>query len=84
MDEQTIAGKGPFGVAQLARQQGVPTIALVGGLNVDDRILHEHGLQAVFSVVDKPMPLDAALADAPALLQRAARRLGYVLHMSQS
>ena len=55
MDEQTIDGKGPIGVARLAREHGVPTIALVGGLNVDDAILHEAGIQAVFSVVDKPI-----------------------------
>ncbi|MDQ7035519.1 MAG: glycerate kinase [Anaerolineae bacterium] len=30
MDEQTISGKGPIGVARLAKEHGVPTIALVG------------------------------------------------------
>ena len=81
MDAQTIDGKGPVGVARLAREHGVPTIAIVGGLNVDDRILHEAGIQAVFSVVDKPMELETALSNAEDLVRRAALRLGYTLQI---
>lgn len=84
MDSQTLDGKGPVGVAQLAWQHGVPTIALVGGLDVDDRLLHQAGIQAAFSIVDKPMPLEDALEDAEGLLHRAALRLGYVLQLHAS
>ena len=51
IDAQTLDGKGPLGVAKLAGAQGVPTIAVVGGLNIDDARLHEAGIQAAFSVV---------------------------------
>jgi glycerate 2-kinase len=81
MDEQTVFGKGPLGVAGLAKKHNVPTIALVGGLNVHDRILHEAGIQAVFSIVDKPMSLDDALKNAEKLLERAALRIGYIMKM---
>ena len=37
IDGQTLDGKGPIGVAKLAGEYGVPTIALVGGLNIDDQ-----------------------------------------------
>jgi glycerate kinase len=84
MDEQTIHGKGPIGVAKLAREHGVPTIALVGGLNVHDSILHENGIQAAFSIVDKPMPLADALANAHVLLERAALRIGFILELNVS
>ena len=83
IDAQTLGGKGPLGVAQMAAAQGVPTIAIVGGLNIDDAELHAAGVQAAFSIVDKPMPLQAALDDAADLLRRAALRLGYVLTMTQ-
>ncbi len=79
MDEQTVYGKGPIGVARLAQEHGVPTIALVGGLNVHDSVLHEAGIQAVFSIVDQPMSLADALENAEELLERAALRLGWVL-----
>ncbi|MCY4069692.1 MAG: glycerate kinase [Chloroflexi bacterium] len=81
MDSQTIDGKGPVGVAQLARKHGVPTIALVGGLNIDDSLLHEAGIQAAFSIVDKPMRLEDALENAEELLRRAALRLGYIMQL---
>ena len=84
MDSQTLDGKGPIGVAQMAREQGVPTVALVGGLNIDDRLLHEAGICTAFSIVDGPMSLQAALDDAEVLLWRAALRLGYVLQLGNS
>ncbi len=81
MDEQTIHGKGPVGVARLAREQGVPVVALVGGLAVHDAALHEAGMQAVLPVTPRPMTLEEALADAPQLLERAALRLGRLLQI---
>lgn len=81
MDSQTIDGKGPIGVARLAREHNVPTIALVGGLDVDDTILHEAGIQAVFPVVDQPMTLETALSRADELVRRTALRLGYTLQL---
>jgi glycerate kinase len=82
MDEQTVHGKGPIGVARLAREHGVPTIAIVGGLNADDALLHDAGIQAVLPIVTKPMSLDEAIEQAEELVERAALRLGYLLHMS--
>ncbi|MCY3781595.1 MAG: glycerate kinase [Chloroflexi bacterium] len=81
IDAQTLDGKGPLGVAKLAAEHGVPTVGLVGGLNIDDALLHQAGVHAAFSIVDKPMSLPAALADADDLLRRAALRLGYVLQL---
>jgi glycerate kinase len=79
MDAQTIHGKGPMGVARMAQQQGVPTIAIVGGLNVRDDVLHDAGLQAVLPIVTGPMSLDMAIEHAAELVERAALRLGYIL-----
>lgn len=81
MDSQTIYGKGPIGVARLAHECGVPTVALVGGLGVDDAVLHMAGIHAVLPIVTHPMPLEEALTNAPELLERAALRLGYLLQL---
>ena len=83
MDEQTLYGKGAIGLARLAKARGIPVIALVGGLNVADSILHDAGVTAAFSIVDKPMALETALANAEGLLEAAALRLGYVLGMKR-
>lgn len=81
MDEQTVQGKGPIGVARRALAAGVPTVALVGGLRADDALLHEAGLAAVLPVVTHPMPLDEALRRADELVERAGLRLGYLLQL---
>lgn len=82
LDEQTIGGKAPLGVARLAREHSVPTVALVGGLNVDDATLHAAGIHAALPVVTAPMTLEEALSRAEELVERAALRLGYMLQLS--
>lgn len=82
MDDQTVHGKGPVGVARLAQAHGVPTVAIVGGLNTTDDRLHDAGIQAVIPIVTRPMPLADAIASAPDLIERAALRLGYLLSLS--
>lgn len=82
MDEQTIGGKGPIGVARLAREHGVPTVALVGGLNIDDARLHEAGIHAALPILSRPMPLEDALANAAELVEQTALRLGYLLQIT--
>ncbi|MCB9453506.1 MAG: glycerate kinase [Anaerolineaceae bacterium] len=79
IDEQTIHGKGPIGVARLAREHGIPTVAIVGGLNADDALLHEAGVQAVLPIIPRPMSLEEALQSAPELVEQAGLRLGYLL-----
>ena len=83
MDAQTIHGKGPMGVARMAQQHGVPAIAIVGGLNVRDDVLHDAGLQAVLPIVSGPMSLDMAIEHAAELVERAALRLGYILQVGK-
>ena len=83
LDEQTLGGKGPLGVARIAAARGIPTVAFCGGLAVDEARLRAAGVTAAFPIVDAPMPLESALADAESLLWRAARRLGYILRMRE-
>ena len=81
LDEQTLGGKGPLGVARHAQARGIAAIAFCGGLVVDEARLRQAGVTAAMPIVDAPMPLEDALADADSLLQRAARRLGYLLRL---
>lgn len=79
LDAQTLEGKGPAGVAALARKWGKPVIAFAG------RAGRETGLDEVFDAVlplaDAPLSLEAALRDAPLLLQRAAQRAAALLRV---
>lgn len=82
MDSQTIQGKGPIGVARLAQKYNVPTVAIVGGLNVDDALLHANGIHAVLPIIPKPMPLQVAITQASMLVEQTTLRLGYLLQLN--
>ena len=75
LDAQSLVGKVPVGVARLARAAGVPAIALAGQIAGDPATFREAGLAAVVPIVDRPMTLPDAMADAPALIEAAAARL---------
>lgn len=73
MDAQTLRGKTPAGVARIARQVGVPVVALAGSLGEGYEALHELGISAAFSLAPGPITLRQALADAERLLHDRAR-----------
>jgi glycerate kinase len=75
LDAQTLEGKGPAGVAQLARKHGKPVLAFGGGIDADAENLFD----ATVPIIDQPLPLDEAMRRGAELLQRAARRAGRVL-----
>lgn len=81
LDSQTLAGKGPLGVAKLAKKHGVPTVAIVGSLAGDDAVLHAAGIQAVLPIAPGPISLDEAIRSAEGLIEQAALRLGYLLQI---
>ena len=82
IDDQTIYGKGPIGIARHAHQAGVPVVAIVGGMNTDDSRLHAVGITAVMPIIPHPMMLETAIQNASALVEQTALRLGYLLQIS--
>ena len=75
LDAQSLSGKATIGVARACKDAGVPCIALCGSIGQGLREAHEHGLTAWFSICDRPMTLDEAVADAPRLLAKATENL---------
>ena len=63
LDGQTAMGKVPCRVAKLAKQYGVPVIALVGGVTPDARVCHDAGITAVFPIVRGVTTLDDAMKE---------------------
>ncbi len=72
LDTQTLEGKGPAGVAALARKLGKPVVAFAGA------VLDTPEVAAVFDavcpIIDRPVTLDEAMAQGGEFLERAARR----------
>jgi len=62
IDSQTAFGKTPAGVTSVARREGVPVIALAGGVAFDAVSLHERGFDALASILNCPMSLAEAMA----------------------
>ncbi|SDE06395.1 glycerate kinase [Rhodospira trueperi] len=75
LDAQSLVGKVPVSVARMARAGGVPTVALAGSVEGDAAAFVAAGLSLVVPVVDRPMTLAEAMADASGLIERAAMRL---------
>jgi glycerate kinase len=72
LDSQSLAGKGPGGVARAARTQGVPAIAIAG--SVEESSAVNELFAATFPIVDQITTLPDAMANALPALQRATRR----------
>jgi glycerate kinase len=75
IDAQTRLGKAPVGVARIAKQQGIPVIAIAGSLGPDADIVHDFGIDAVFSVICRPCSLAEALAEAGSNVRSTARNV---------
>jgi glycerate kinase len=79
IDAQTAFGKTALGVAKVARDAGVPCIAVGGGVEPEgEAALWEVGAIAV-GVSEKPQSLDVAIAAGVAPLERCGRRLARLL-----
>lgn len=81
-DAQTLRGKTPFGVARIARQQGVPVIVIAGTLGEGYQALYEHGIDAAFALTSGPMTLQQACSEAPRLLHERASDIARVWRMA--
>jgi glycerate 2-kinase len=80
IDWQTAAGnKAPWLVATIAKRHRVPVIAIVGSIGEGAETAVQAGIDGLFPIIEGPISLDEAMTQAPALLQRAGRRLGSLL-----
>jgi glycerate 2-kinase len=76
LDQQSLAGKAPVGVARVAAGDGIPVVAVAGRslLQVDD--LARAGLAAAYPLSDLEPDPARSMANAAALLEETGRRIG--------
>jgi glycerate kinase len=60
-DYQSMFGKVPFGIGQLAKKWDKPVLCISGSLGAGYEKLYDIGITALFSIVNKPMTLDEAI-----------------------
>ena len=81
IDGQTLEGKGPAGVAQLARKHQKPVLAFAGSIaeSADVGSLFD----ALCAIIDEPVSLDAAMQRGAEFLERSAARAARALRLGQ-
>lgn len=69
LDQQTLNGKTPFGVAKIAQATNIPVIVIAGTLGQNYQALYEHGITAAFSLTSGPSTLEQACQNAAELIR---------------
>lgn len=82
IDSQTIYGKGPVGVAKRAKKYDVPVIAIAGSIGSDYEVVFDHGIDAVFSIVNSITSLEQALQRGKENMEKTAENVARLLAIS--
>lgn len=79
IDEQTLQGKGPFGVARRAKAKGIQVIGLAGKLPLDKNSKLQEYFDVLLSIGNEPCDLSTALKSTKQNLIRTAQEIGNLL-----
>lgn len=83
IDGQTIFGKTPMGVAQLAKRYHKPVIGIAGALGADADAVYSCGIDAVFTITQRPEALEKALLESEQNLVHTARNIAKLYQLAQ-
>lgn len=75
IDEQTLNGKGPAGVAARARAANVPVVAIAGRSELSPERLREAGIEAVYALTDIEPDPQRCIREAATLLPVLAEKI---------
>ncbi|MGF6953144.1 glycerate kinase [Neobacillus sp. B4I6] len=83
IDGQTIFGKTPIGVAKTAKKYGVPVVGIAGNVSKDSYVVHEYGIDAIFSIVPGVILLEDAFKHAEEYVETTASNIAAVFKMKK-
>lgn len=75
IDNQTLYGKTPVGVAAIANKYDVPVIVITGANHVTTSKIYETGIDAIFSITDGPIALAEAMERGEELTEKLAENI---------
>jgi glycerate kinase len=84
IDAQTAFGKTALGVARRAFEAGIPSIAVGGGVTPEGVAALAPFGTIVVPVVERPMPVEDAMAAGPAPIERVGERIGRLVTVAAS
>jgi glycerate kinase len=70
LDEQSLLGKTPMGVARAAAAQGVPVVAVCGRTTLTPEQQQDSGFRKVYPLTDLEPKVDVCIAEAGSLLEQ--------------
>lgn len=76
LDEQTLHGKAPAGVAAAARAAGKEVVAVCGRLTLPQDALDRAGIRRAYPLTEAEPDVARCLADPGPILERVAERIG--------
>lgn len=83
IDEQTLQGKGPFGVAYRAKNKGIPVIGLAGKVPVENNIHLQEYFDVLMSIGHEPFDLGTALKYTGKNLARTSAQIGNLIALTK-
>lgn len=75
LDEQTLHGKAPAGVAAAAAARGIPVVAVCGVNRLDADRLHGAGIAAAYALTDLEPDVARCISDGAPLLARLGQQI---------
>jgi glycerate 2-kinase len=75
LDEQSLAGKAPVGVARAAVRAGIPVVAVAGRLQLSGARLREAGILGGYALTALEPDVDRCIANAGPLLRRVGAQI---------
>ena len=81
IDSQTIHGKTPVGVAKIAKSHNLPVICIAGSVKDGTDIIHQMGIDEIYSVIERDYDLTEALIEAGHKLSQSAQKIAKSLNL---
>ncbi|NKQ53045.1 glycerate kinase [Amycolatopsis sp. K13G38] len=75
VDEQTLRGKGPAGIAAAARARDIPVVAIAGHQALAPEVLARHGFSGAYGLTDIEPDLDRCMNNTAELLEKLAAQV---------
>lgn len=69
IDNQSVNGKAPVGIALTAKKYNIPVIAIVGSSDKNLTDIYKNGIDLVLDIINEPMSLDKAIKNVKELLE---------------
>lgn len=81
IDEQTLQGKGPYGVAYRAKMQGLPVIGIAGKVPLNPSTKMNEFFDALIAIGNEPSDILSAIQATEINLRRASKEIGNLIDL---